>query len=92
MQNRPTESTPDHRRDASQPGSRIATAQATVPASLLDAVMDVDAAIDDGGLELQEALARMHEELAHVIPGPPADTARGRDEAPVTPEQSSSRT
>ena len=66
--------------------------QATVPASLLAAVMDVDAAVDDGGLELQDALARMHEELAHVIPGPAAEPGvRTASAPPASPEHSSSR-
>lgn len=83
-------STPNPSQDASQPGAE--TAQMTVPTSLVDAVMDVDAAVDDGGLELQEALARMHEELAQIIPGPAGDpgppTARPE---PFAPEHSSSR-
>lgn len=41
--------------------------QITVPASLLDAVMEVDQARDEGGLGLQEALVRMHDELAPLI-------------------------
>jgi hypothetical protein len=77
--------------DASRTGAVNAAGQTTVPTSLLDAVMDVDAAIDDGGLELQDALARMHEELAPLIPGPSGDV-RVRDAAPVSPEESSART
>jgi hypothetical protein len=74
-------------------GQTTSGGQTTVPASLLDAVMDVDAAVDDGGLELQEALARMHEELAHIIPGPAGDAgARRSSQAPASPEASSART
>lgn len=97
MQERTINTTPSHDGTASQAttGSQTTTdGQATVPASLLDAVMDVDAAIDDGGLELQEALARMHEELAHIIPGP-ADDANTRSRRPASvssPEESSART
>ena len=45
--------------------------QITVSASLLDAVMAVDEARDDGGLGLQEALHRMHEELTPFVEGQP---------------------
>lgn len=93
MQERNINSTPDMVGDDSGPGVAAATGQTTVPTSLVDAVMDVDAAIDDGGLELQEALARMHEELAHVIPGPAEDAgARDASSTPVSPDHASSRT
>lgn len=66
--------------------------QMTVRASLIRAVMDVDAAVDDGGLELQEALARMHEELAHLIPGEADDPGAGAESSPPPPpEHQSSR-
>ena len=55
------------------------TGQISVPASLLDAVMAVDEARDDGGLGLQEALMRMHEELTPFVLGQPA--------APAQPER-----
>ena len=96
MQERTVGSIHDQGRAASAPGGAPAGApagQTTVPTSLVDAVMDVDAAIDDGGLELQEALARMHEELAHIIPGPADDAgARSQRQAPASPEESSTRT
>lgn len=98
MQERTMSATPRQsghaeQRDAEQRDAEDTPRQTTVPMSLLDAVMDVDAAIDDGGLELQEALARMHEELAHVIPGPGSSPmTRGTSVAPVSREQSSSRT
>ena len=47
--------------------------QITVPSSLLDAVMAVDEARDDGGLGLQDALHRMHAELTPFIEGQPTD-------------------
>jgi hypothetical protein len=47
-----------------------AAGQITVSSTLIDAVMDVDAARDNGGLQLQEALVRMHAELAPLIAGP----------------------
>jgi hypothetical protein len=54
----------------------------SVPASLLDAVIDVDDAIDEGGLELQEALARMHDELIPVIQRAGGSPNRDIDERP----------
>ena len=78
-------------RDELHARSGDAAGQTTVPTTLLDAVMDVDAAIDDGGLELQEALARMHQELGQLIPGP-SGRAAASSSAPVSPEQSTSRT
>ena len=53
--------------------------QTTVPSSLIDAVMAVDEARDDGGLGLQEALHRMHEELTPFIEGRPTDANASRD-------------
>lgn len=92
MQERNMSSGPDQRTKAGHPDASEAAAT-TVPTSLIEAVMDVDAAIDDGGLQLQEALARMHEELAHIIPGPDEGPGtRGPSDAPVSPEHSSSRT
>ncbi len=86
MNNAPAEG----RRDELEAGAVGAAGQTLVPTTLLDAVMDVDAAIDDGGLDLQDALARLHEELAPLIPGPsgaPAATSAG----PRSIEQTSSR-
>ncbi|HUG29014.1 MAG TPA: hypothetical protein VMQ65_00665 [Candidatus Limnocylindria bacterium] len=98
MQERTVGSTPDQTRNAAQPDAGGAAGQMTVPTSLVDAVMDVDAAVDDGGLELQEALARMHEELAHIIPSPAEDPGAGSSSSapvspePVSPEHPSTRT
>lgn len=93
MQERNISSTPGMGSDDSGPDGAIATGQTTVPTALVDAVMDVDAAIDDGGLELQEALARMHQELAHIIPGPAEDPgAATASSTPDSPQHPSSRT
>ncbi len=53
--------------------------QMTVSSTLIDAVMDVDAARDNGGLQLQEALVRMHAELEPLIAGPAAAVRDGDD-------------
>lgn len=93
MQERTIGAAPEPGQHSSQQGAGADAGQMTVPASLISAVMDVDAAVDNGGLDLQEALARMHDELAHLIPGP-ADESGARaaaGAAPVSPEQSSSR-
>jgi len=69
---------------AAAAGTRSATSggggQITVPASLLDAAMEVDATRDLGGLGLQEALIRLHEELAPFIAGPATSALDGEVE------------
>ena len=93
MQERTTSYRQDPGPSAGRPDTRDTGSSMTIPMSLIDAVMDVDAAIDDGGLQLQEALARMHEELAHIIPGPDqGGGTRSQDDVPVSPEHASSRT